>query len=219
MVQTGCGEIRVDLPVSPLTARRGPPSHLAPRTEQGPHGSAKIETIRERRDSVDVACHTVVMKRSVRSAAAIVATGLVLVACGTADDAAPVTDPAIVDADADAGADSDPTPDEAGAADGTTTAPADEGVEADKPDTQAGDTVVTSDSPAADEAPSTDAPAPVEAVIGGRSFAAELSAESDFAENMFPDLLVDDIRSGAKVNFRNVFPADRPVLIWAWAPH
>ena len=65
----------------------------------------------------------------------------------------------------------------------------------------------------------TEAPAPVEAVIGGRAFASELSPESDFSENVLPNIQVDDIRRGTKVSLPNVFPADRPVLLWMFAPH
>ena len=181
-------------------------------------GAVQIETIRERQDSARIFCHTVAMKRSVRSAAAIVATGLVLVACGTADDATPaaqsVADTAAPQADADA------TPDAGSTTDTTAAPPADAGTDAGEP--VADDAAATSDAPAAEDVAPADAPVsaePAVAVIGGRAFAAELSAESDFGENLLPDLLVDDIRSGEKVNFRNIFPAERPVLIWAWAPH
>lgn len=67
-------------------------------------------------------------------------------------------------------------------------------------------------------APVTEAPAPVapvEAALGGRAFASEITTDSD----VLPDLLVDDIRRREKINLRNVFPAERPVLFWAWAPH
>lgn len=63
------------------------------------------------------------------------------------------------------------------------------------------------------------AAAPAVAEIGGRAFADTASAASDIATNSLPDLLVDDVRRATKINLRNVFPADRPVLIWMWAPH
>jgi len=66
------------------------------------------------------------------------------------------------------------------------------------------------------EAPSAD-PGPGEP--GGRALDAALSPASDVATNQLPDLVVDDVRRGAKANFRNIFPADRPVLLWLWAPH
>ena len=64
-------------------------------------------------------------------------------------------------------------------------------------------------------------PPPVvpEAILGGRAFATELSPTSDFPENALPDIQVDDIRRQTKVALRNVFPAERPVLLWLWAPH
>jgi hypothetical protein len=77
------------------------------------------------------------------------------------------------------------------------------------PATEAAPTEAT---PTATEAP---IPALVEALLGGRSFASEVTTESQ----VLPDLLVDNIRSGTQINLRNVFPADRPVLIWMWAPH
>ena len=79
---------------------------------------------------------------------------------------------------------------------------------------------VVTESPAT-AVPITDPPAnvPPPAEVGGRAFAAMLAPSSDVATNPLPDLLVDDIRGGSKINLRNVFPADRPVLIWMWAPH
>ena len=150
----------------------------------------------------------------------MLATGLVLVACGTADDAAPATEPpAVTAAPAD---DADLTANEASSTEGDTPdeaatepAPVDASVDAAPAEAPAGEPAAT-EAPPATEAP---AAAPVDAVLGGRAFASELAPASNFAENMLPDLLVDDIRSGQKVNIRNVFPAERPVLMWMWAPH
>ncbi len=164
------------------------------------------------------------MHKSIRASAAVLATGLLLIACGTASDtdsgaapatdvaAAPVTEPAPEPAESTPAPPSTPESEpniddgtaeagtaEAGTADDAATAP----VESDPP-------------PAAEEPAASEA---AEAVLGGRAFASELAADSDFAENLLPDLLVDDIRSGQKVNIRNVFPAERPVLMWMWAPH
>jgi len=64
-----------------------------------------------------------------------------------------------------------------------------------------------------------DAPAVQPAVLGGRAFAEAVTAESEVATNLLPDLVVDDVGRGTKVNIKNIFPADRPVLLWMWAPH
>jgi len=31
--------------------------------------------------------------------------------------------------------------------------------------------------------------------------------------------VVDDVGAGNKVNLRNVAPADKPILLWMYAPH
>lgn len=72
------------------------------------------------------------------------------------------------------------------------------------------------DEPAAP--PATDPPVAL-AVVGGREFDAAVAASSDIETNLLPDLVVDDVRRQTKANLRNVFPADRPVLFWMWAPH
>ncbi len=46
-----------------------------------------------------------------------------------------------------------------------------------------------------------------------------LQPESDIGSNVLPDLIVDNVSDGNKVNLRNTFPADQPVLIWMYAPH
>ncbi len=158
-----------------------------------------------------------------RATATLAAVGIVLAACGTAEDAAPNTagEPVATAAPSDEPA---LTPDKSDGGDTTAGVP----VETDAPtsdeppaDSEAG---VPSDSAAApvDEASvATDPPVAVapEAVLGGRLLASELAAESDFEDNVLPDIQVDDIRRETKVSLRNVFPADRPVLLWLWAPH
>ncbi len=37
--------------------------------------------------------------------------------------------------------------------------------------------------------------------------------------NMLPSVVVDDLTTDRKVNFRNLVPQDKPVLLWMWAPH
>ena len=47
----------------------------------------------------------------------------------------------------------------------------------------------------------------------------ELDAAADTAANQIPDVVVDDVIAGNKVNLRNVAPADTPILLWMYAPH
>ena len=46
-----------------------------------------------------------------------------------------------------------------------------------------------------------------------------LDPESDTATNQLPDVVVDNVTLGNKVNLRNAAPADTPILLWMWAPH
>jgi len=54
-------------------------------------------------------------------------------------------------------------------------------------------------------------PAPPDAI--------ELDPAADTAGNQLPDVVVDDVGAGNKVNLRNVAPADTPILLWMYAPH
>ena len=168
----------------------------------------KIEMIGERPDIGGAVCHNDLMNRPLRTFSAVLAIGLVLVACGSSADtesgATSATEPP-AEVSAEPAADAATPATEVPAAEPTTEAAADPAAD---------------DQPATTEAPTVAAATPpAEAVLGGRSFASELASESDFEANMLPDLQVDDIRSGQKVNLRNVFPAERPVLFWMWAPH
>ncbi|MDG0975577.1 MAG: hypothetical protein P8P69_03010 [Ilumatobacter sp.] len=139
-----------------------------------------------------------------RTAVALAAAGLVLAACGTTEDTAPITsdEPA-------------PTSTESDISEVTVGAPA-------ETEPSAATVASDADTDPAEAAPAvSDPPPPVvpEAMLGGRAFATELSPTSDFPENALPDIQVDDIRRQTKVALRNVFPAERPVLLWLWAPH
>ncbi len=37
--------------------------------------------------------------------------------------------------------------------------------------------------------------------------------------NILPNVVVDDLNNDRKVNFRNLVPQDKPVLLWMYAPH
>lgn len=71
-----------------------------------------------------------------------------------------------------------------------------------------------------DEAAATDT-----AATGGEPFAVrrelplELTAASDIDTNLLPPIEVHDVGQDRMVNFRNIFPAERPVLLWMWAPY
>ena len=41
----------------------------------------------------------------------------------------------------------------------------------------------------------------------------------DTATNLFPDLVVDDVSRGKKVNLRNIVQGEKPLLVWMYAPH
>lgn len=47
----------------------------------------------------------------------------------------------------------------------------------------------------------------------------ELDPAADTAANQLPDVVVDDVVAGNKVNLRNVASADNPILLWMYAPH
>ena len=57
----------------------------------------------------------------------------------------------------------------------------------------------------------TEAPAPPDEV--------DVEAAADTAANQLPDVVVDDLQLGNKVNLRNFAPSDTPILLWMWAPH
>jgi len=38
-------------------------------------------------------------------------------------------------------------------------------------------------------------------------------------KSVLPDLAVDDVAAGSKVNLSSLVPAEQPLLVWFWAPH
>lgn len=155
-----------------------------------------------------------------RIAVLMATTGLALAACGSGSDSAPpVTETSAAEA---------PATDAAEAADDFSEAepeaPAgsdidDPEVVGDPPPTEPSD--AAAEDAAADEPPATEAPAevPAEPVVGGRALAPDVQAAAQFDGNPFPDLVVDDVGKGSQGNIANILPSDRPVLLWAWAPH
>ena len=47
----------------------------------------------------------------------------------------------------------------------------------------------------------------------------EVDPTSDVATNVLPDVVVNHVQAGNKVNLRNMAPADTAVLVWMWSPH
>jgi hypothetical protein len=47
----------------------------------------------------------------------------------------------------------------------------------------------------------------------------DVLATSELETNMLPSVVVDDLTTDRKVNFRNLVPQDKPILLWMWAPH
>ena len=47
----------------------------------------------------------------------------------------------------------------------------------------------------------------------------DVDPAADTAANQLPDVVVDDLQLGNKVNLRNFAPSDTPILLWMWAPH
>lgn len=41
----------------------------------------------------------------------------------------------------------------------------------------------------------------------------------DAGKSVLPDLTVDDVGAGTKVNLASLAPAPEPLLVWFWAPH
>ncbi len=52
-----------------------------------------------------------------------------------------------------------------------------------------------------------------------RELGLALRPESDVVTNVLPPVEVHDVGQDRMVNFKNIFPAERPVLLWMWAPY
>jgi hypothetical protein len=177
---------------------------------------------RARHDGADAACDDGVMQHRRKGALVSVALLLTLAACGSGSDGA--ASPA---ADKQPAATEAPTGDDFSESD-TTEAVANptDPVATEVPEAEGEQPVVTEAAPEGEdshaERVATDVPevaAPAEPVVGGRLFAADVQPATQVDGNPFPDLVVDDIGKDAQVNIKNILPSDRPVLLWAWAPH
>jgi hypothetical protein len=61
--------------------------------------------------------------------------------------------------------------------------------------------------------PATGADTPVQAGVG------ESVPAASTEPGPLPALQVRDVRTGASIDLAGLLPADRPLLLWFWAPH
>lgn len=47
----------------------------------------------------------------------------------------------------------------------------------------------------------------------------EVLPAAEIESNLLPSVVLDDVTTGRKVNFRNLVPQDKPILLWMYAPH
>ena len=146
-------------------------------------------------------------RRRRRLASGALAGTLVLAACGGGDEPASGSEAAVElpDADADTGEAT-----ASGQADGNA------GVDAaTEPETEAVDAPDTDVDTEADvEA------APAQASDGRVDLVgADVLDSSEIPTNLLPDVVLDDLTNERKVNFRNLVPQDKPILLWMYAPH
>ncbi|MEM9039304.1 MAG: hypothetical protein AAGD33_05350 [Actinomycetota bacterium] len=157
----------------------------------------------------------------------LAAGALVLAACGdddtssTADSVAVQADPPADAAPADDSA-ADTAAPEAEPENDAGTGDTESGVDA-SDDLDAG-SADSAGEPAADEPAADDAAAPglrSTRLDDGRIdlIGPDVDAAADVESNLLPSVVVDDLQTGAKVNFRNVAPQNLPILLWMYAPH
>ncbi len=143
-----------------------------------------------------------------RITAGLLAGTLLLAACGGGDEGTDAADPGAALPQVDEPADSqvDDVPDTDGAGE---VAEAD-GVEE----------IAVGDTPAESDVVAEDPAAPPVQVSGFVDLVgADVTAASDVESNLLPSVVVDDLGNERKVNFRNLVPQEKPILLWMWAPH
>ena len=67
--------------------------------------------------------------------------------------------------------------------------------------------------------PGTTAAVPTTALPTTDSVAPSVAPQAPAAASVLPGLSVDDVAAGTKVDLSSLAPADRPLLVWFWAPH
>jgi hypothetical protein len=87
---------------------------------------------------------------------------------------------------------------------------------------QPGEVVAEADTDVADTeeaAPTVDA-APAAAGDGFVDlFGTDVVDVSNIDTNLLPDIVVNDLTNNREVNFRNLVPQEKPILLWMYAPH
>ena len=74
---------------------------------------------------------------------------------------------------------------------------------------------------AADAASADEGPTPVAELLPTQVdlIGTEVLPAAEIDTNLLPPVVLDDVTTGRKVNFRNLVPQDKPVLLWMYAPH
>jgi|GEM_PF-7104264 len=87
-------------------------------------------------------------------------------------------------------------------------------------DTDTDDAATDTDTDA-DDAGSDDGATPVAASGAGLVdlIGPDVVADAEVSTNLLPDVVIDDLNNGRKVNFRNLVPQEKPILLWMYAPH
>jgi hypothetical protein len=71
-----------------------------------------------------------------------------------------------------------------------------------------------------DDSPSDDGAAPAAVGAGYVDLVGpDVIPGAEIDTNLLPSVVVDDLTNDRKVNFRNLVPQEKPVLLWMWAPH
>jgi hypothetical protein len=50
-------------------------------------------------------------------------------------------------------------------------------------------------------------------------FGTDVVDGANIESNLLPDVVVNDLTNGREVNFRNLVPQEKPILLWMYAPH
>ena len=148
-----------------------------------------------------------------RLAGATALAALTLGACGGASDSA-TNDDAVASADTATGVDVEETGTDSTDAAAGTTPDSDLATEATETTTATADTVPVEAPAGEDDGADVAASSGIADLLGP-----DVVATSEIETNGLPSVVVDDVTSGRKVNFRNLVPQDRPILMWMWAPH
>jgi len=162
------------------------------------------------------------VRRRRRLASGVLAGTMVLAACGTGDEPSPIAETVVDTPAADVGVDNgDGATSEVDSSDPAVAEVDDGAAPVTEPNGDA--TAVAPDEASAASEPDTDAPADGVAatVIDGEVdlVGAEVIDAANIDTNLLPDVVVDDLTNDRKVNFRNLVPQDKPILLWMYAPH